>query len=90
MTEGMPEKMLRLAELVRHLQTTRHVNPRDAGRNAFTRGIDAIMLWVRRNLPPIHWLGASLFGVAFFVYAWMVAQHWKGPLSNQSGALHCG
>jgi len=74
MNEGTTEKMLRLAELVRHLPTTRHVTPLAAGRNVFTRGLDAILLWIRRYLPPIHWLGASLFGVALFIYAWTVAR----------------
>ncbi|HTS49447.1 MAG TPA: hypothetical protein VMH05_15955 [Bryobacteraceae bacterium] len=70
----MTEKMLRLAELVRHLPATRHLTPQAAGRNAFTRGLDAILLWIRRYLPPIHWLGASLFGVALFIYVWTVAR----------------
>jgi len=66
--------MLRLAELVRHLRTTRHLSGREAGRNAFTRVLDVLMLWFRQYAPPIHWLGASLFGVAFFAYAWVVAR----------------
>jgi len=74
MTKGTTEKMLRLAELVRHLQTTRHVSPIAAGRNTFTRGLDAVLLWVRRYLPPVHWLGASFSGVALFIYAWLVAR----------------
>ena len=72
--EEISEKMLRLAELVRHLQTTRHVSARAAGRTSFTRGLDAFMLWVRRYAPPIHWLGALLFGSGLFVYAWLVAR----------------
>lgn len=70
----MTEKIARLAELMRHAPTTRHVRARAAGRNAFTRGIDAAILWIRRYAPPLHWLGASLSGVALFMYAWLVAR----------------
>ena len=74
MSDALTEKMVRLAELVRGLQTTAHVGPRAAGRNALTRRLDAVLLWVRRHAPPIHWMGASLLGMLLFIYAWLVAR----------------
>ena len=74
MNDRVTERMLRLAELVRHLEATRHISPQAAGRNALTRAVDRALLWVRRYAPPIHWLGASVFGAALFTYVWFLAR----------------
>lgn len=31
------------------------------------------MFWIRRSMPPVHWLGAAVFGFVLFLYAWLVA-----------------
>jgi lysophospholipid acyltransferase (LPLAT)-like uncharacterized protein len=69
----MTEKIARLAELVRHTGAAHHPTPRAAGRNAFTRFVDAWLLWIRRYMPPLHWLGAFLLGSILYLYAWLVA-----------------
>jgi lysophospholipid acyltransferase (LPLAT)-like uncharacterized protein len=74
MSDPVTDRLLRLAELVRHPDTTRHVSPQAAGRSAFTRGVDRVLLWVRRYARPIHWLGASTCGVALFIYLWLLAR----------------
>ena len=68
------EKIARLAALVRHAGTPGHRSASEVGRNAFTRTVDAIILWIRRYLPPVHCLAASLFGLALFLYAWLVGR----------------
>lgn len=62
----MTEKIERLADLVRRTQATPRLSPNAVGRSAFTQRLDALLLWVRRYLPPLHWLGASLFGLSFY------------------------
>lgn len=62
-----------MAELVRH-STPHPPNASAAGRNAFTRGVDRLILWIRRYLAPLHWTGAVLFGVTMYVYAFLVGR----------------
>ena len=45
----------------------------EAGRTTFTRTIDRAFVWIRNHLPPIHWLGASLTAMTFFLYIRLVA-----------------
>ncbi len=70
----MTEKIERLAELVREAATTPHPGPQAVGRNAFTRKVDVLLLWIRRYAPPVHWVGAGTLGVALCVYAWLTAR----------------
>jgi len=70
----MTPKITRLAELVRHTGTPPHLSPPASGRNAFTRTLDHLLLGIRRYLPPLHWIGAGVSGLAMFAYAWLVAR----------------
>ena len=70
----MTAKMARLADLVRHTAIPPHPSAPAAGRNAFTRSVDRLLLWIRHYLAPVHWLGASLFGFTMYSYAWMVGR----------------
>lgn len=72
------EKIARLAALVRNARRPGHPSASEAGRNAFTRTIDAALLWIRRYLPPVHRLAASLFGLGLFLYAWLVGRTVRG------------
>ncbi|HYL38721.1 MAG TPA: hypothetical protein VEV17_22580 [Bryobacteraceae bacterium] len=65
----MTEKIERLAELVRHTPAAHHPSARAVGRNAFTRAVDHVLLWIRHRVPPLHWLGAALSGLALYIYA---------------------
>jgi lysophospholipid acyltransferase (LPLAT)-like uncharacterized protein len=70
----MTPKITRLAELVRHAGTPPHLSAPAAGRNAFTRTLDWLLLANRRYVPPFHWIGAALAGIAMFLYAWLVGR----------------
>ncbi len=70
----MTPKITRLAELVRHAGMPHHLSAPAAGRNAFTRTLDRLLLGVRRYLPPLHWTGAGASGLAMFAYVWLVAR----------------
>jgi lysophospholipid acyltransferase (LPLAT)-like uncharacterized protein len=43
------------------------------GRNRFTRAIDAALLWIRKYLPPLHWVGAAALALGFYLYVRLVA-----------------
>lgn len=66
--------MARLAELVRHTSAPPHPSAPAVGRNAFTRAVDRLILWIRSYLPPLHWAGAALFGLTMYLYAWMAGR----------------
>jgi lysophospholipid acyltransferase (LPLAT)-like uncharacterized protein len=68
----MHQKIGRLAELARHAPVPPHPDAAEAGRSAFTRGVDAVLIWMRRHARPVHSVGASLLGAALFAYAWLV------------------
>jgi len=68
------QRISRLTELVRGAGTAPHPSAPAAGRNAFTRAVDAVLLWVRRHARPVHWLAASVLGSALFGYAWVVGR----------------
>ena len=70
----MTDKIERLARLVRHSPKPPHPSAAAVGRTRFTRRVDSTIFWMRRNIPPLHWLGSRLFGVGFFIYAWLVAR----------------
>ena len=46
---------------------------RHPDRNALTRAIDAAFAFVRKYLPPIHWMFAAITAVLMFLYAQIVA-----------------
>ena len=73
LADDMTDKIGRLAQLVRHTAKPSHPSAAAVGRTRFTRRVDATILWIRRKIPPLHWLGSRLFGVGFFIYAWLVA-----------------
>jgi lysophospholipid acyltransferase (LPLAT)-like uncharacterized protein len=68
------EKIARLAALLRNAGTPGHPSATGAGRNTFTLTIDAVLLWIRRYLPPVHRLAAWLSGLALFLYASLVGR----------------
>lgn len=43
------------------------------GRNVLTHILDTALALVRKYLPPIHWLGAALTAMIFFLYVRLVA-----------------
>lgn len=70
----MTEKIERLADLVRKAGATTHPDAGAAGRSAFTQRIDAVLLWMRKYAPPVHWLGAGASGLTLYVYAWIAGK----------------
>jgi len=67
------QRMERLAEFVRSSGPP-HVSAPAAGRSAFTRSVDAVLIWVRRHARPVHRRVAWLLGAALFGYVWLLVR----------------
>jgi len=58
-----------------HPQSATISSPRfhKAGRNRLTRTIDAVLMFIRKYLPPLHWLGVRSLAVCLYLYIRAVA-----------------
>jgi hypothetical protein len=68
--------ILRLREiekLIKHRGNRPQRASSELGRNLLTRTLDAGISAARRFAPPLHWLGAAIFAVCLFIYAWLLA-----------------
>jgi lysophospholipid acyltransferase (LPLAT)-like uncharacterized protein len=63
----------RLKRIARLLPRSERATDQDLGRNVLTRSLDAAFAWVRKHLPPVHWLFAALTATVLFLYAQIVA-----------------
>lgn len=63
----------RLERIARLLPRSERSPDKDLGRNVLTRTLDATFAWVRKHLPPVHWIFAALTATALFLYAQIVA-----------------
>jgi lysophospholipid acyltransferase (LPLAT)-like uncharacterized protein len=43
------------------------------GRNRYTRAVDRLLLWIRKYVPALHWLGATAVALGLYLYALLVA-----------------
>jgi len=61
--------MARLNALHRSRKTPSSLAPHNVGRNRLTRTIDAALEFVRRYLPPLHWIGVRFSALLLYGYA---------------------
>ena len=64
------DRIERTSRLFTRSETT---NDKDLGRNVLTRTIDATFAFIRKFLPPVHWLFAALTAMVLFFYIQLVA-----------------
>jgi lysophospholipid acyltransferase (LPLAT)-like uncharacterized protein len=67
------KEIARLTALHRRSQTISSTAFRKIGRNHVTRTIDAVLDFIRRYLPPIHWIAVRLLALLLYGYARAVA-----------------
>lgn len=63
----------RLASISQLLPPSQRLTEQHLGRNLFTRTLDRAFAFMRNYLPPIHWLGAVLTALIFFLYVRLLA-----------------
>ena len=63
----------RLAFISRLVPPSQRLTAEHLGRNVLTRALDAAFAFVRKYLPPIHWLGAAVTASILFLYVRLVA-----------------
>lgn len=54
------------------------------GRTGFTRALDLLLGFIRRRLPPLHWIIGRAFALTFFCYAKWVASTITVSISGTS------
>ncbi len=62
-------EITRLAALHPHSQTISSPAFHKVGRNRLTRAIDTVLRFVRRYLPPIHWMAIRALAVLLYLYS---------------------
>lgn len=72
-SSGAVDRLARIAELTATTHFHPETAPQHAGRNSFTRLVDAGLALVRKYAPPVHTLGTALTAFLFFIYARVVA-----------------
>jgi lysophospholipid acyltransferase (LPLAT)-like uncharacterized protein len=70
---GIAEEIARLALLHEHTSGHSAAGVRHLGRSRFTRTLDAFLAFIRRYLPPIHWVLIRLVALGLFIYLRWVA-----------------
>ena len=68
--EVAAERLTRISEL---LASSKKQTDKKPGRNILTRALDSTFAAVRKYLPPLHWLGATVAATVMFLYAQVVA-----------------
>ncbi|HEU4479458.1 MAG TPA: DUF374 domain-containing protein [Pyrinomonadaceae bacterium] len=63
-------------------------NREHSGRNALTRAIDKAFAFVRKYLPPIHWVFAAITAALMFLYAQIVAATSRLEIRGAAGWPH--
>lgn len=66
------ERLAHVASLVAPHESREH-NDKGAGRNLWTRKLDAVLSFIRRHAWPLHLLGLTLTAVILYIYARLVA-----------------
>jgi lysophospholipid acyltransferase (LPLAT)-like uncharacterized protein len=66
------QRLDEISRLVAHLDSSA-TRLAKQGRNWWTRSIDVAITAVRHYLPPLHWIGATVLAVCFYVYARLCA-----------------
>jgi lysophospholipid acyltransferase (LPLAT)-like uncharacterized protein len=65
-------RLERMADLITTHESGKH-DDKDAGRNRWTRTIDAVFRFIRRHASPVHLLGLTLTAVILYIYARLLA-----------------
>jgi lysophospholipid acyltransferase (LPLAT)-like uncharacterized protein len=66
------DRLSQIAQLLPSHASAQH-SDKEAGRNLLTRVLDAVFGFIRRRVPPIHFLGLTLTALLFYMYARIVA-----------------
>ncbi len=62
-------EIARLTELHQRSEMISSAAFHKVGRNRLTRTIDAVLEFIRRYLPPVHWVVVRVVGLLFYAYA---------------------
>jgi lysophospholipid acyltransferase (LPLAT)-like uncharacterized protein len=65
-------RLIKIAELIAEYRPACSPTNTASGRSRFTRSIDLAFSLTRKYVPPIHWAGAAISALLFFVYARLV------------------
>ncbi|MBS1791749.1 MAG: DUF374 domain-containing protein [Acidobacteria bacterium] len=76
MKKESAEAIQRLDKIARLIAQSEPPTPpaeKEQGRNWWTRFVDAMLFAVRRYIPPLHWVGAAVLAICFYLYARLCA-----------------
>jgi len=71
-SRGLSAELRRLAALRGHSSIISSSTFHKTGRNPLTRAVDSVLEFIRKYLPPIHWLATYALAVLLYSYARVV------------------